>query len=433
MDKPLPPEEQTSHDFRMTPVGAHLFYICLLPLLVLLSHRNIVAALMLMGLATLFHPGTLGAIRRLGDVSALRRPEPKAVLLWLCILCLYSLISTSWTPVPERWAWSAQIFMLFVISAGAIRFAADIPEKDQLRLAMVLALAVTVSALLVAIEGLSGGWFRDVISPNVKYPGKDIIAVARGTNIAIFLFFPVAAIILKGAAEPFTSLRATWRQVLTAGIAIALMAASLTLTVAANTGALAAGLLAACAALLLPRLTLLVSFAAVAAAMLLVPFVAILLPPVDELVQLEGGPVSWIQRLNIYRYTADFIFSDPRMFLFGGGVNFAWALSEAGTTINLPGHDFALSIMPTHPHNVFLQVWLEFGLAGILMLLAALVQTGRFVMALNPTPAQSAVISGLLAVFMVYALVDMSFWTPWRFAAPALAIYGLVLCWRRIS
>lgn len=413
---------------------AHFFVLCFLPILVLLSHRNIVAAMMLMGIAAAFYPKIVPAGQQLLRPARLAEAGGAGVLLWLLVFCFYALLSTLWTPVPERWPWSFKIFFFYTLAGAALWMGWQVGQIKDVRnkLVVLFVVVVLLAAFLMGIEGLSGGWLRKVIPPDSGRPDKDIVSAARGTTIAIFMYFPALVMLLKGLGR-LGQIRLRWRVLVGVLAGFSLLAAAATLTVAANVGALVFGAVAAFVAWGAPRLAVRLMLIGLAMAFLLTPFCALLLPPIDVLAQAEIGEVSWVQRLNIYRYTVDYIFSSLGMFLFGGGVSYAWSLSEADSMVQLKSYGITVSLMPTHPHNIFLQIWLEFGLLGIGIILMALRQAGRWLLAQSLSTAQAVCVCGLGTSFFVFAFVDMSLWTPWRFAAPAFSLYGLSLCWRRLA
>ena len=136
-----------------------------------------------------------------------------------------------------------------------------------------------------------------------------------------------------------------------------------------------------------------------------------------------------MQRLAIWKLTVQNIFSGPLSFVFGGGVNYSQYLSDLGQTITLPGYPEPIPLLPTHPHNLFLQVWLEFGLAGVLIVLGLIWLTMRFVLAragaVLARPVAAACVA-VAAAFYVFSAVDLSLWTLWRLAAPVFALYIVI-------
>jgi O-antigen ligase len=272
------------------------------------------------------------------------------------------------------------------------------------------------------------GWLRDIVPPEAR-PDKDIVASARGTGLAIILCFPALYILMQEEKWPL-GMSATARRVILALVIGMLLIAALRLTVAANVLALLVGVIAAAIALLQPRLVWHLCMAALALAFVVAPFAGMLLPGVEEVTQLESGPTSWVQRLAIWRNVSDLIFSSPLIFLFGGGIQFGWAVSEAGNMIEISNFDYALKIMPTHPHNYFLQIWLEFGLVGVLLHLGALWQLWAMMQKKTLTNRQMSMICGVIGAVLVFASVETSLWTLWRLAAPVLAVYVIILAVR---
>ena len=86
--------------------------------------------------------------------------------------------------------------------------------------------------------------------------------------------------------------------------------------------------------------------------------------PVEAIIASHGDalPPSWAQRLYAWRAAAQAGFE---CMPFGCGADAARALHATGAVVDIPGSAIPLSIMPIHPHNIFLQIWMELGAAGL--------------------------------------------------------------------
>jgi O-antigen ligase len=83
--------------------------------------------------------------------------------------------------------------------------------------------------------------------------------------------------------------------------------------------------------------------------------------------------------------------------------------------------------MPTHPHNAFLQVWLELGIPGVAAL-ALLIYFGMTTLTrARLSKAVTAAAAGAFAAIMVSLTVEASLWQVWRLAAMGLAASGVAL------
>jgi O-antigen ligase len=158
----------------------------------------------------------------------------------------------------------------------------------------------------------------------------------------------------------------------------------------------------------------------------LAPLAALL--PVDAIFQSAGDglPPSWLHRIAIWQSVATKI---PGGLPFGYGADFARAWQETAPLINVPGAGAPLELMPTHPHNFFLQIWLELGLPGVLSFTAFVYCGMKVLKNTNPPAAVLASVVGAIAAIAVSMSVEGSLWQVWRLAAMALAGMGAALAY----
>ena len=385
---------------------ARLFALGLIPVALLLSHRNLTVVTTLIALSAL--PVLARRWR------AVRLPG----WAWPALtLASYLALSSLWTPSAADRDWGLRI-PLFVVMVAAVVVAA---RGGSAREGRVFALALLVAYVLLGIEGVTGGLIRDVLPPP-NAPDRDDVSTARGVGLAIAM--------LPAGAWWLCSLygrRGAW---LTGGAAALLAVGAVRFGVAANALALAASGAAALAAWRVPRAVATAGLSALAAAFVLVPVAASFLPPADALAELTTGPVSWRQRLVIWRTVADAALADPLVLLFGAGQQASAALGEAAGTVVIPGAPVALPRVPTHPHSVFLQVWYEAGALGRALAAGAVAMAARRVCRAALPAGVLVALSATLAGALVSLAVDASLWTLWRASALVLAAWGLTLAAR---
>ena len=79
-----------------------------------------------------------------------------------------------------------------------------------------------------------------------------------------------------------------------------------------------------------------------------------------------------------------------------------------------------------HPHNLFLQFWYEFGLAGAVFLLAV-----GYLMLWRlwqlPKRARDAGLATLAACVAMLAVTAFTIWHTWLLCSLAMALYGIML------
>jgi len=184
--------------------------------------------------------------------------------------------------------------------------------------------------------------------------------------------------------------------------------------------AIVLGLLAGAAvfgsAMAWPRLTGMVLAAICAGIVVLAPLAGKLLEPGPWL---RSAPIS-IQfssyhRAKIWSFTADRIFQRP---VFGWGIDASRRIPGGGAIVDINRdlefpdrrYDTQATAMPLHPHNAALQVWLELGGVGALLL--ALL-CGAIPVAVGRTGRPRASVAAGLAMYStayVLAMLSFSLW-----------------------
>lgn len=134
---------------------------------------------------------------------------------------------------------------------------------------------------------------------------------------------------------------------------------------------------------------------------------------------------SEYHRILIWDFAVKRIAERP---LFGWGMNSARVMPGGKDTAptDIPGRTFGrgdapVELMPLHPHNTPLQLWLELGLPGVL--LAAILISGLFLLAARHPAGPMARAASLAMVTSVIAIAAMSFsmWQSWWLAVVWLA------------
>jgi hypothetical protein len=70
-------------------------------------------------------------------------------------------------------------------------------------------------------------------------------------------------------------------------------------------------------------------------------------------------PFSFLHRIEIWNFASNLVFERP---LIGWGLDSSRSIAEK-VIVERGGYEFP--VLPIHPHNAFLQVWLELGLIGV--------------------------------------------------------------------
>lgn len=382
--------------------------LALLPVWITLAHRAVAPTVLLLGLIAATRPELWRDAARFLKNAGWRDPLMLAVGAFLAF-CVWAAISGIWAPRAD-----APRLGLNILAPAAAGTAAvwDIARRREMLSPIfrrVLAGAAVATIALLTLEAATGGWLRSVTWPTDESQGriKDMISLGRGATVL--------------AAMAFGALLLVWRmsgrRLLVAALFAATVFAAYRFHIFANVGGLIFGAIVFAAALYQPKATVIALAALIVALLAAAPAAA--LAPADHLVSAYAGtvPISWLQRLLIWRFAAE---NAIGCLPFGCGADYARALRESGGEIFLPGWNLPVSQMPVHPHNLFLQIWLEFGLPGVILFAVFIGAAAQAIVRSTLAPAVVAAIAATVACTLVSALVEMSLWQVWRIAAPAL-------------
>lgn len=311
-----------------------------------------------------------------------------AWLLFLGAFLALATLSSTWS------AYDASIWQALKILAIAVcGWIFAISAAHDARLTRAAAVSVfTVLAFLLAIEAIGGLPLNRAAQPAV--PADELGRnVSRAASLLLAITWVSAGTLAGRPGLP-------WR-IIAAGALGAGGFISLQFGQFANTVAFAAGVMAFAAGWVAPRLTLAGVGLALAAWLLVAPFVSPMLAPALQAVAL---PFSWNERLEIWQYVSARIWEQP---LWGHGL-------DAGRA-HLPA-------IPVHPHSASLQIWFELGVAGALTAAAFIAAGARFLMRrLSDNRPAAAAAAGTLAALGVIANLSFNLWAEWWLATMFVA------------
>ncbi|WP_370336829.1 O-antigen ligase family protein [Parvularcula marina] len=388
----------------MRRVTAILFGLAalLLPVGVVLSHRNVPVVLVLIALCGL---------------PALRHFRPQPWVTAVFALIVWGIVTTLWSPYGNAASWVAYLVLLGLFGTAAM-------QAGEERAAKWLAIGTGASLLLLTIESLTGGILRDIIPPEGR-PDKDDVATARGITVIICMAPGLLLYLFQSAA-----LKNEYRLKIVLGLLIPLGICAASFDISANMMAFLAALGAAGLVCLIPKWGLKLVLAAAILPFLLMPILVAALPPIEELSQLEAGPQTWRMRLIIWKAIWGGMSDGWAHFLFGHGIEGARIYGETLGQMSLGGQQFAIDLVPTHPHNVYLQIWFDLGFVGAVFASVASIMAGRALLSASlPVPVRAAS-AALIASVAIFALTDASLWTLWRVAGPLLGAWLILVASR---
>lgn len=348
----------------------------------------------------------------------LREPLPLAFASTTA-LCAWIAASAFWSPTPGA-PWLALTVAAGVLCAGAIVHEASFATARRAQaFSAMFAIAVSAAVALLLFEALSGAYLRAVTPPDdlSELRFKDMTSLGRGVTAIAPLVFPAAVAVR----------RLTGSTIVAAAPVICLFAAAAEFSVFANVVALVVGAVAFMAASAAPRSTLgalavLFVFALVAS-----PFIFSGIP-IEVFTDGGATPPSWAHRLVAWQETGDRALGP--CFPFGCGADYARTWAETAEAVSLPNWPVAVSVMPTHPHSGFLQIWLELGVVGVATLFIAFIASAIALMRIEIPRAAAAALAAAFAVSFISVILEASLWQAWRLAVFALAAFGVALAFR---
>lgn len=394
--------------------GTFLFTMPLLAWFAVFGHRGAVVVAGLSALAVALRPRIWReGLSLLAPARIFAAPLPRAAAAGLLFVAWVAATGL-WSPTPGAWKLSLGLAAV-TLSGGALVFEAARASVPRVRrMAALFAGAVTVAAAALLFEGVTGGLLRSIVPPvdETLLRWKDMTALARGVTFVAPLVFPAAALLwaLTGS-----------RLFASAPIVFAALA-STQFTVSANIVAIVFALCAAAAALWRPRLALIALGALFIISLLGAPLFA--LAPAEAVLGSETPlmPASWAQRVNLWKETSDRILEGCLPAGCGADYTRAWAADAA--MIAVPGSPYPLTEAPIHPHNVFLQIWLELGVIGVMTIAAALGWGLKRLAGIEPQPLAFAAIAGAAGACYISFMLEASLWQVWRISLLSLAAYG---------
>ncbi|WP_417493125.1 O-antigen ligase family protein [Maricaulis sp.] len=320
-------------------------------------------------------------------------------------------ISFLWSPYdnPEQLPKTLigiPLYVLLALRIGGLR------GRWQARTEAAMIFLVIALGLFLFAESLTGGAmthaFKVAVEGYDALPEADVmIYVNRGLGHAT-----VPLLLLAGPA----ALIAYRAGGLVVGVVVMLLAgvAAFSFGTEVNAVALLLGLAAAVLTFFWPRPMIAGIFGSVAGGVMIVPVVLPGLIAIMPQALRDALPLSWVWRLEIWTYVSGLIRAKP---LFGYGLD---ASRPLNSEMELAGYQ--IEMLPMHPHNASLQVWLETGLIGAALLSCALVFLGgRIASAPRLTRDQAVAAAWVLVTYVSLVLFSYGVWQEWHQAAAALA------------
>ncbi|MBN9495489.1 MAG: O-antigen ligase family protein [Alphaproteobacteria bacterium] len=333
----------------------------------------------------------------LGALFAKRWPA-RPWLIGVGAFLAFALLSLLWTiDAAEGFDGWVRITFGAVLGLALVGTAASLDEAARSRIARWLAIGMFSAIVLLAMQFVSQRLvdYEGSIAGLWYGPDTNFWALFNRSVATLAILLPLAAM-----AAYRTFGRAAALGLLAAGIFIVLNFNS-----QGAEYALVAATLAAIFVALLPKRGAFLLSALLAVGVLAAPLIASA-PQFDALAQRRDISPSVFHRAAIWSFAAERIFEKPA---FGWGMHASRAIPGAKRQF-APGAE----LMPLHPHNAALQLWLELGLSGAFAGAALMLALGRRIRGDAPT---RAALAATLGAAVVIAGVGYGLWQGWWMAA----------------
>jgi O-antigen ligase len=347
-----------------------------------------------------------------------RLPWPRGALAAVALALFgWAAITALWAIEPLRaLGTSVQIGAFVALGAAAARAVAGADDTDQRRFALTVAVGLALGLVVAGLDAASGNAIRAAVR-GLKEPTPGLVFGLKPAASAIALWLPLVAAV-PGLPR--------W---LRAGGLLAGAAVLLLLPGESARLAVLAGAVAGATAWAAPRLAPRALGGTLALAILLMP--AVLGPILAKGIRADGLAPSAAHRLLIWDFVGNRIAEHP---LRGWGMEASRQIpgakgppaAEQMARFGLDGPASpewlrGAELLPLHPHNLALQLWLELGLPGAL-LGAALAWLLGLAAAASRWPA---VATAVYASGAVTALLSFGAWQEWWVGAELLAVAAI--------
>lgn len=302
----------------------------------------------------------------------------------------WCLLTTVWSLDPLAAATLALrvgLMLFALLYLATLAQLLDAPQRRRVAHGFCLGFGVTV--LVIAVDLAFGAPIFTLLKGPAESTYAAISQLNRGVSVVAILVWPLAALAWQQ--------RQRW---LAVALPPALFAFTLLSESSASMLALGAGLLAAALASLGRGAARLVMAVAVVTALLGSPAIAELLQHAgleqNRLVSQTG-----LYRLHVWNFVTDRIAERP---VLGWGFDASPSLPTEGVEPFRPGK----KVVPSHPHNGPLQIMVEIGAVGSLLVVALLFLIGRRIDSLGPQRRSFAV--AMLVTILSIASTAYGIW-----------------------
>ncbi|WP_413203474.1 O-antigen ligase family protein [Rhodospirillum sp. A1_3_36] len=321
--------------------------------------------------------------------------------------CLWALMTLNWTPVPS--AGTRAALSLLAIGLGSIFCVrclgslANPPGKH--RVVTILSMAMFVQAAVIILEALSGGFILPLINATIQKKNITFSNLNSGVNLGLLLTW----VLIMGAFDQGRR-----------RLAGALIIGMVLLVGLSNSESAKVALILAVAAsgatLLLGRWALRLVIWGYALFLTVTPFVFSRILTDSLFREIAPHlPFSFQHRFIIWRHVSDWIMEHPFL---GWGVSASRSFQDERKMLDIFQQEEgwvqkSIQIMPIHPHNASLQIWLDLGVVGLVLAVLVLFLFLAVLERRQRTRWHQAGVTGLITGGLLLTVGAYSIWQGW--------------------
>ncbi len=316
------------------------------------------------------------------------------------VFFLYATASAAWAPAPAEALWTG-VRLIALFAGGFLVFtvAGTLGEEARIMVRRALLIGMIVGGIFFAIELISGGAITYAIRDTTGAPPKafSILFNRTGSVFALLIWPCLMVLFLRrqyiAAAAAFAATCGLVWQTESGASVLGLSMGALTMVgvwLLGGRGGRWIGLMLGATVLCAP----------------LIVAGALAIPALSEAI---AGSNSFGHRMRIWEYATGMIANHP---VFGLGLDASRHLATGGTGIGANA-----DLMPLHPHNVPIQIWLELGAIGALLAAAFFTVVCRAVAdTIDDRNCRAGVMAAIVCATSIIAL-SYGAWQWWWLSA----------------
>jgi len=379
------------------------------------------AAFAKMGMVPLLVFGCLASSRPSASWPIIWKTLTDWPLRLVGVLALWALVSLTWAPSPNPFTIISVVTVGF-LCVVFVTATSQLSDNDTKSLQSLALLGGCLLIALLAEEHFTNAAILRAARPEDALPrtGEWVpylrLVAARGTSILAPLTFVLALLAYQKTTNPLA-----WALLIFCSLTVSWL-----LPMQASTLAIVIGLVVFALVYFQPRFTIIIITIGIIIYALLSPFLSAGLLTIGFLEDMGLDPSRNLrQRLAIWEYVSSLIGDHP---ICGHGFDSSRALGATGVKLADTGWD----ALPLHPHNAFLQIWLELGGVGILIACMIVASIAHSLLRLAGKPLVAATHSATIAAIGVIALVSYGAWQHWWIATWGI-VWGYLVLARKNS